>query len=133
MFDAKNMPIHEKSLEKHESYMQAVGRAKRGDLHAPGAKDDSEKVDLSIILECFPRALWEVGRVADYGARKYSRGGCLQVKDASQRYEAADMRHKLKRYQGEATDDESGMLHLAHEAWNALIKLELYMRGKENA
>lgn len=149
MFDPKNIPIHEKSREvpfdedmelikrhvigeKYESYTQATDRAKREDLHVPGAKDDSAKVDLSIILECFPRALWEVGRVADYGARKYSRGGCLKVKNATQRYEAADMRHKLRRHQGEARDPESGELHLAHEAWNALIKLELHLREKEN-
>lgn len=121
MFDPKNIPIHEKNREAPES-----------SLHVPGAKDDSAKVDLSIILECFPRALWEVGRVADYGARKYSRGGCLQVNNAMQRYEAADMRHKLKRHQGEARDPESGELHLAHEAWNALIKLELYLREKKD-
>lgn len=148
MFDTKNIPIHEKSREvpsdedmglikrhvigeKYESYIQATDRAKREDLHVPGAKDDGAKVDLSIILECFPRALWEVGRVADYGARKYSRGGCLKVKNAMQRYEAADMRHKLSFHKGEERDQESGMLHLAHCAWNALIQLEIYLREKE--
>jgi hypothetical protein len=118
--------------ENYPSHEQASGRSNREDLHKPGAKDDAEKVDLSIILECFPRALFAVGEVADYGARKYSRGGCLSVPDGQTRYEAAGMRHALKRHKGEECDDESGMLHLAHEAWNAIAKLELYLRSKEN-
>lgn len=146
MFDPKNIPIHEKSRVNVEPDLSPIfdtgltNRLERhwkkpedleSNLHTPGAKDDLEKVDLSIILECFPRALWEVGRVSDYGAKKYSRGGCLQVKNAMQRYEAADMRHKLSRHKGEECDPESGMLHLAHCAWNALIKLELFLREKE--
>lgn len=118
--------------ENYPGHEQASGRSNREDLHKPGAKDDAEKVDLSIILECFPRALLAVGEVADYGARKYSRGGCLSVPDGQTRYEAAGMRHALKRHKGEECDDESGMLHLAHEAWNAIAKLELYLRSKEN-
>jgi hypothetical protein len=27
-------------------------------------------------------------------------------------------------------DDESGLLHLAHEAWNTLAELELMLRGE---
>lgn len=131
MFDAKNIPIHEKSREIPMK-TDCSKLTKSIDLHIPGAKDDLGKVDLSIILECFPRALWEVGRIADYGARKYSRGGCLLVKNAMRRYEAADMRHKLSRHKGEECDPESGMLHLAHEAWNALIKLELYLREEKD-
>lgn len=116
----------------HTGKRSAEPEQEKPDLHKPGAKDDAEKVDLSIILECFPRALLAVGEVADYGARKYSRGGCLSVPDGQTRYEAAGMRHALKRHKGEECDDESGMLHLAHEAWNAIAKLELYLRSKEN-
>lgn len=40
----------------------------------PGAKLDSGKVDVGIIFEAFPRALYAVAQVANFGASKYSRG-----------------------------------------------------------
>jgi hypothetical protein len=71
-----------------------------------------------------------VSEVATFGAKKYSRGGWLKVKDAKQRYQAAGLRHTLKRNAGESIDQDSKLLHLAHEAWNALAVLELHLRRK---
>ncbi len=102
------------------------------DLHKPGAKDDSAKVDPTLILDSMPRALMAVAEVGTFGANKYSRDGWLQVPDGQRRYAAAQDRHRFQRVSGEVHDTESKLPHLYHEAWNALAKLELYLRELEN-
>ena len=104
----------------------------RSDLSEEGAKDDSDKVDLTLITEDMPRALIEIAKVGMSGLKKgYSRGGWLSVPNGIRRYKAAQMRHGLKPSMGEEHDLESGLSHLAHEAWNAMAKLELYLRSQE--
>lgn len=97
----------------------------------PGAKMDGGKLQAGILEEVFPHALEAVAKVCDYGARKYSRGGCLQVPDAWTRYKDAEWRHRLARAKGETHDEESGLPHEAHEAWNVLMCLELLLRGRK--
>lgn len=98
------------------------------DLHAPGAKDDEDKVRMELITCDFPRALEAIGQVATMGAKKYSDGGWLDVPDAHRRYQGALLRHLLAHNRGELQDPESDLTHLAHAAWNALAMLELQMR-----
>lgn len=93
--------------------------------HAPGAKLDAGKVDAELVFESFPNALLAVAKVATFGANKYTRGGWKSVKDGIVRYDAAHMRHKLKRLSGEKLDPDSKLDHRFHEAWNALAALEL--------
>lgn len=95
--------------------------------HAPGAKLDAGKVRLGLVLGHFSKALWAVGEVGTYGAKKYTDAGWRVVPDGVQRYEDAMLRHFLKLQQGEENDPESGMSHRAHMAWNALAVLELSM------
>lgn len=101
------------------------------DPHAPGAKLDAGKIRPSLVLRGFPRAIWAVAEVATYGANKYSDGGWLQVPNGLKRYEDAQLRHMLKEALGEVEDPESELLHLAHAAWGALARLELYLREQE--
>ena len=99
------------------------------DPHAMGAKLDAGKVQADL-LEDFGLALLAVAEVATYGATKYSRGGWQHVEHGVVRYSAAKWRHALKgRY--ETHDRDTGLLHAAHEAWNALAKLELMLRGND--
>lgn len=95
-----------------------------------GIKKDNGKVRPSLVLSDMPRALLAVAEVATFGAEKYSDGNWLHVDGALSRYTDAKDRHRL---QGgiEARDSESGLLHAAHEAWNALAVLELMIRGSE--
>ena len=102
-------------------------------LHEPGAKADAGKIRPGLVFRSFARALWEVAEVGTYGAKKYSDDGWLSVPKASERYEDADLRHMLKRWMGEECDKDTDILHLAHQAWNALAKLELALRAKETA
>ena len=99
--------------------------------HAPGAKLDDGKL-LAGILQQFSLALTAVLEVATFGAKKYSRGGWQHVPNGFERYSDAMMRHYLKETV-EPVDEDSGLSHEAHLAWNALARLELKLReGKSN-
>ena len=64
------------------------------------------------------------------GAEKYDDDNWLLVDDAIKRYRDAKGRHMLLGAI-EPHDNESGLTHLAHEAWNALAVLELHLRKLE--
>lgn len=97
--------------------------------HDAGAKLDSGKPDADLLL-MFAKALWAVAEVGTFGARKYSRGGWQSVADGYTRYRSAQLRHLLKGGY-EDLDSDSGLLHDAHDAWNALAKLELRLRKED--
>lgn len=97
----------------------------------PGAKLDSGKPRVSLVLGDFSRALVEVSKVGTFGANKYSDSGWVSVPRGIERYSDAMLRHYLAERQGKRTDPDSGLSHLAHMAWNALAMLELTLR-KEN-
>lgn len=101
------------------------------DPHSPGAKVDAGKVRPSLIIEGMARAVWAVSQVATFGAAKYTDGGWVLVERGQMRYADAGYRHVLKRAMGEPVDNDSNLTHLAHEAWNALAKLDLYLREQE--
>ena len=60
----------------------------------------------------------QVFDVAEYGAKKYTKGGWLTVPDGIKRYRAAAVRHLLRLDRGEGTDPESDLPHIHHVAWN---------------
>lgn len=96
----------------------------------PGAKFDAGKVRPSLILDDMPRAILAVAEVGTYGAEKYSEGGWKYVDDGIARYTDAMDRHRLKEGIG-FHDEDSGLLHAAQVAWNALARLELMLREPE--
>ena len=98
------------------------------DQHESGAKMDKGKVKAGILGD-FSLALMEVAKVCTYGANKYTRHGWEEVPNGIERYCDAKWRHKLACKQNKF-DDESGLLHLAQEAWNTLAELELTLRGE---
>ena len=102
-------------------------------LNEPGAKADAGKLRPSLILKDMANALLAVIKIATDGAIKYTPGGWIVVPEAEARYEDAHLRHMLKRFTGEKIDTDSHSLHLAHEAWNALAKLELHLRNANKA
>mgnify|MGYP001575772035 CR=1 FL=1 len=100
--------------------------------HEPGAKLDSGKVRMDLVLSGFPRALYEVGEIATYGAEKYTRDGWRSVPDGFNRYTGALMRHLILEAAGEMHDNESGLTHAAHTCWNALARLELLILERDS-
>ena len=101
------------------------------DQHQAGAKLDSHKPKVDLMLSGFSRALLAVAEVTTYGANKYTPKGWEKVKDPIARFSQAKARHMMQGYT-ETYDQESGLSHAAHEAWNALAVLEFIIRGEED-
>lgn len=114
---------HSNVVSEKDPYGKAPGES--------GAKLDQGKVRPSLVLGAFARALLKISEVGTYGANKYSDHGWLTVPDGQRRYANAAWRHLLKRAAGEEFDPESGLDHLAHQAWNVLAELELKLREKD--
>lgn len=83
-------------------------------------------------LNYFPRALTAIAMVSEYGHRKYGEwGGWRRVADGDARYTDAKSRHMLlPAMVGDYDEGDSGLAHLAQEAWNALAKLERALEEK---
>lgn len=108
--------------------MSPVERDPMGlDQHAPGAKMDEGKPRFGMVLGGFSRALTEVTHVGTFGAIKYSDNGWRDVPNGITRYTDAMLRHWFAEDK-ETIDQDSGMLHAAQVAWNALARLELMLR-----
>lgn len=113
------------------------------DPKAEGAKLDFGKTPVyQGLLDYFPRACEAVAVVSAVGASKYSWKGWETVPDGYNRYSDAMLRHITKRSQGELYDDGPGglgdytgelkkHLHDAQVAWNALARLEIFLREQE--
>lgn len=93
-----------------------------------GMKYDDGKVRMELLLYGMPKTLTGIGEVLTFGATKYAPHSWKSVPDGIARYEAAAMRHKLKRLQGEVYDPESGLPHIMHELTNLAFVAELTSR-----
>ena len=89
-----------------------------------GMKYDGGKILAAIPVKDFNLAIKAVAEVGTFGANKYKRSSWKTVPDAALRYEDALVRHQLEKEEVDY-DEESGLLHLAHMAWNALAILQL--------
>jgi hypothetical protein len=68
--------------------------------------------------------------VSGFGAKKYEWKNWRKVEDGINRYSNGLGRHLVQ--EGiEKCDQESGKLHAAHAAWNALARLELMLYADE--
>jgi len=90
-----------------------------------GIKFDNTKPELEILLE-FSNQLIEVGKLAELGAKKYSKENWKHVLHGEERYTSAMLRHLLAE-KDEAYDPETMMLHATAVAWNALARLHFIM------
>jgi hypothetical protein len=99
--------------------------------NAPGAKLDAGKVRPALVLGGFARALLAVSRIGTFGAVKYTENGWMVVPNGEARYDDAKLRHWLTEKTGVEFDPDSEEEHAAHEAWNALARLDLILRRKE--
>lgn len=82
-------------------------------------------------IDYFPRAISAVAEVSAFGASKYAWKGWEGVDDGVNRYSDAMVRHLVYQAEGEILDPDSGLLHAAHTAWNALARLELLIRQQD--
>jgi hypothetical protein len=100
--------------------------------HEAGAKLDANKIPLFRgLIDYFPRACMAVAMVSAAGAKKYTWKGWETVPNGVARYTDALTRHLFSEAKGETVDQDTGLLHAAHTAWNALARLELDIREAE--
>jgi len=90
-------------------------------------KHDAGKIQAGVLLD-FRHALMEVAKVGTFGTEKYSRNSWRNVENAEERYMDALWRHLLA---SDDLDEESGLPHLAHLAWNILAIMEFRMCSKQ--
>jgi hypothetical protein len=81
-----------------------------------------------------PTALEEIAKVYTYGTLKYSDNNWWKAFNWRKDTFSCITRHINKWLRGEKFDDESGLHHLAHAAWNciALMEFERNNLGKDD-
>lgn len=89
-----------------------------------GKKFDKDKPRTDLLLEGCPDALMEISNVLGFGASKYGEHNWKGLENAKGRYRAAQLRHAIQGVT-ELRDEESKLLHAAHEACCVLFRLQL--------
>ena len=97
-----------------------------------------DKIRMELVDQGFPLALLELAKVMTWANENkgYKDHDWVNIPDAENAFLGAASRHKTKsniqKTQGlsakERVDEESGILHKAHEAFNVLAELELTLR-----
>ena len=102
------------------------------DPKQPGSKLDAGKAPvMQGVVNYFPRAIAHVALVSQFGANKYTWGGWVSVPDGVKRYGDAMGRHMVGEVIDGPIDPDSGLLHAAQVAWNAMARLELMLIQQE--
>jgi hypothetical protein len=122
-----------KGVDMHKKYNPGETIYIMEDPHAGGVKLDDGKVKAGLVVGGFAPALLEVSKVGTVGAQKYSPNGWKSVPNGLDRYNDAKVRHMLLAESEGLYDNETGLLHAAHEAWNALAKLQLLLETLEQS
>lgn len=101
------------------------------DAKEAGSKLDAGKSPLySGLLDYFPRACLAVANVSRVGAEKYTWKGWETVPDGFKRYSDALGRHLVGESVDGMVDKATGLDHPAMAAWNAMARLELFLKDK---
>lgn len=135
---AKSRELFERFKDMSEQERARLAAALGAPEHAAVPGDAVGPVDSKIAhgsrkSEPFRRALTDVWRVSLFGERKHGANNWQSaVAEGMHFYEDALWRHLQARRMGEVCADDSGLPHLAHLAWNALMLLEMEDRGVTN-
>lgn len=104
-----------------------------------GIKKDEGKLPMAVVLQTqFPRALQAIAENSEFGHRKYKDVDSdylnyQRIDDGFFRYSNAMIRHFFAE-KGDCSgiDKDNELPHIYATAWNALARLELYLKQKEN-
>lgn len=95
-----------------------------------GKKNDRQ--DGKLMWELLPLPLLEeVVKVYTAGAQKYGANQWQNLDNGYQRYKAALLRHLVEYEKGNPVDADTGCLHLAQVAWNALAMLYYSLKEED--
>lgn len=117
-----------------EDQLTLVNLVRSGDFDCSLETRKNDKNQMELVDTGFPNALMVLGEVMTWAAKNkgYLPNDWKDIPNPSMSLLGAASRHRNKRLKGEEFDDESGLPHLAHEAFNVLAQLELLMMGKLN-
>jgi hypothetical protein len=90
-------------------------------------KDGKVRMDLLPLPE-----LEEVAKVLTAGAKKYGANRWQNLEDGYNRYKGALLRHLTEVEKGNMVDEDTGCLHAAQVACNAIFMLHFVMKGLNN-
>lgn len=74
----------------------------------------------------------DIVKVYTAGADKYGPNNWQNLSDGYNRYKGAMLRHLMEYEKGNIIDEETGCLHVAQVAWNAIAMLYFSKQDKEN-
>ena len=116
---------------EEEEAMKALAEkmGQMADAAEKGMKFDDGKLDYTLVPW---DGMDEVVKVLEFGAKKYARDNWKKVEHAETRYLAAAFRHIIKYNEGELTDKETGLSHLAHATCCMLFLLALEKQNGVN-
>lgn len=104
-----------------------------------GVKNDDKKLPIAIVIQKqFPRALQAITQCSQFGHEKYKHVdedwlNYQRLENAKLRYDNAMIRHFLEEgWEDTKFDKDSNLPHIYHTAWNALARLELYLKEINN-
>lgn len=105
----------------------------------PEQSSESKKndfIDNKVRMDLLPwPELEEIGKVYTAGAKKYGPNQWQDLSDGYQRYKGAMLRHLIELEKGNDVDSDTGCLHAAQIAWNAIamlhFKLQEYKSKRE--
>lgn len=86
----------------------------------------NDRADGKLRWELLPlEDMEEIVKVFHAGAEKYGANNWQNLPNGYERYKAALFRHLLEHEKGHWKDDETGCIHLAQVAWNAIAMLHI--------
>ena len=92
----------------------------------------NDRQDGKLMWELLPLTLIEkIVEVYTAGARKYGPNKWQGLDNGYDRYKAAMLRHLVEYEKGNTIDLDTGCLHLAHVAWNAIAMLYCSLNEKK--
>lgn len=89
-------------------------------------KDDKPMWELLPLL-----TIEEIVKVYTAGAKKYAPNNWMHLENGYERYKAALFRHICEFERGNWRDADTGCIHLAQVAWNAIAMLHIEMEKRK--
>lgn len=92
----------------------------------------NDRKDGKVRMELLPwNELEQIAKVYTAGAEKYGEHTWENLTNGYERYKGAMLRHLTEVEKGNAIDEDTGCLHAAQIAWNAIAMLHFKMKEYE--
>lgn len=92
----------------------------------------NDRQDNKVMMDLLPWAeLEEIGKVYTAGAKKYGPNRWQNLPNGYERYKGAMLRHLTEVEKGDIFDNDTGCMHAAQVAWNAIAMLHFKMKEVE--